>query len=270
MARGWATLFSRTKARGGLRNTMARPGEVASTSYVPRESTLSVRPGFTLVELLIVIALTIMIFTVTLQGMTNSQKLFIFSNNYEKVVNLVRQARSLALTGKAMPDYTDFDHDGCKDKEWNTANGAIGCDAGGDLVTPAHYGMFFDNTTGAKKVVLFADIHTENGNAEGVYVKPPDGTALGVHTTVVGSDVNLAEIDLPVGLGLIVSGGPKVIFYSPIFADVTFDTPLGSSAKFFIFGAQELSSDKKNARKKCSQIHPLAGIPEIAPEVNCN
>lgn len=224
------------------------------------------RKAFTLAEILIVIALIILITTITLNGMVNSQKLFIFTNAYEHVMAMVREARSLALTGKAQPDYTDYDNDGCYEKGHQPV-AVPPCPADGDFVTPAHYGVYFDMTPDANKVVLFWDVHKLDNNPEGVYVKPDSTKPLGE------TDVNLEVIDLPKELQLVTSpeenGSGVAIFYSPVFADASFDPALDpvQNQKFFIFGVQETGA---NARKRCSKIHPLAGIPESTTTEECS
>ena len=210
--------------------------------------------AFSLIEIIIVMGLVAMITTLALRGVVNSQKSFIFASTYQRVQELVRQARSLAVTAKAQLDFTDYDNDDCTHIASN-ANPDI-CTAP-DFVTPAHYGVFFDPIN--YKVILFADLHDpDNLNKEGVYVA---GALL--NTYQPNKDLNLAEFTLPEGYGFVIPTG-RTIFYTPVFADTSFDfNPLPQT--FYIFGIQ----DEVNNMKRCSKIHPVAGVPEVALNSEC-
>jgi prepilin-type N-terminal cleavage/methylation domain-containing protein len=198
--------------------------------------------AYTLIELLIVMAITVMLFAVGIGGMITGQKQFMFQSNAERIIQLVRDARSLAIAGKAYPDYTDYDRDG------NSTN----------LITPAHIGVNFDAENGI--VTMFADLHksgTDPAQKEGIYDAP---NPFDFYTYSRGKDVAIEQFQINPTLRLLISGGPKTIFFSPIFADVTFDPPLNNASKFFIFGIKE----KTGTRKKCVKIHPISGVPEDA------
>lgn len=213
---------------------------------------LKTKKAFSFVEMIIVIGLIAIISTLAIRGIVNSQKSFIFSSTYQRVQELARQARSLAVTGKAQLDFTDYDNDDCTDSASNPPL----C-AAPDFVTPAHYGVYFD--TISNKVILFADLHdTTNGNKEGLYI---GGAPL--NTYVSGKDLNLAEFPLPENYRFIIPTG-RTIFYTPVFADTSFDTvPLPQT--FYVFGIL----DEKNGIKRCSKIHPIAGVPEVALDSEC-
>jgi len=215
-----------------------------------------VRKGYTLVELLIVIGITVLLLSLAIGGMSNSQKSFTFSNAYERVIQLVREARSSAVTGKATLDYNDYDNDGKK---------AID----NDYVTPAAYGIDFYKGTATVPgtVTLFADLHKSTpdpNQREGTY-DPPVPFALNKYQA--GKDLAIAQFTLPKPLKLILKGtlppslGPvrQQIFFTPIFADVTIQPALTN--KLFIFGVSEGTA---KGRFRCSQIHPIAGVPEVA------
>lgn len=216
------------------------------------------KKAFTLIELMIVMVIVVMIIGVGLGGMINSQRQVLFLSAYENVIQLVRDQRSLALSGKAMPDYTDYD------KDLSSV----------DLVTPANYGVSFDLTK--KTVTTFIDLHksaTITNQTEGQYdppYSPPATTTLVFYQYVPGKDVAMAQYKLDSKLGLISNmfktGNTRVdIFYSPIFGDVTIKPALTAPEQFLIFGVE----DHDKGRVKCSKIHPIAGVPEGATEAEC-
>ncbi len=211
------------------------------------------RRGFTIIELVIVMAIIVLMFSLGLAGLGNSQKQLLFSNAYERIIQLVREARSNAVTGKATLDYTDYDADGCTDAE-NHAAACTLLPAENDYVTPANYGVDFDTEAGV--VTLFADLH--NGN-EGTYEAPD---LLGTYES--GKDLAIAQFTISAPLKVVlVAGWPRTIFYSPIFAD--FSPNIISPGPFFIFGVSEVAGE----RYRCSKIHPIAGVPEVATEEEC-
>ena len=227
------------------------------------------KKAFTLIELMIVLAVIVVILGVGLGGMINSQRQMLFLSSYENVLLLVRDQRSLALAGKALPDYTDYDNDGCKAPP--TVANSPSCANGStyvDLVTPANYGISFDLASTAMTVTTFADLHTgtDSSQVEGVY-NPPAPIVFYKYTSGSGSDIAMSQYKLDSRLKLVSNLAPATrvdIFYSPIFGDVTISPALGTN-KFLIFGVW----DQQRGVKKCSKIHPVAGVPEVAAETEC-
>jgi type II secretory pathway pseudopilin PulG len=211
------------------------------------------RSGFTLAEMILVVALTLFLLTVTVQGFVNSASQFSFSNAAQKVEEMIRTARSYAISGKAQLDYTDFDKDGCKD----VASGACAV----DYVTPAHYGVNFKKTTttgvDSYTVTLFADNHEVVGKAPKEGVFEDTSTDYGD-----GFDIILERFPVPSGMQLIIpgAGNSATIFFSPVFADVSTDFTITAADPFFRYGVTQKAGDI--TRKRCSQTHILAGISE--------
>lgn len=204
--------------------------------------------GFTLVELLMVMMMVILLSAAALNGIIRSQRTFTFNGTDQQVGAMVREARSLAVTGKAILDYTDYDQDMLDDSD-------------NDYVTPAHYGVHFDPATGI--MTLFADLH--GSGTEGEYDAPTGG----FQVFNMGEDLKIAEYTLPSTLDLLVegSGGAAVdtIMFSPLFADTTFydsasmmDVDL--TGEFFVFGIRE--NDQASPFERCLAIHPIAGVAE--------
>jgi len=213
----------------------------------------SARAGFTLIELIVATMLIIFLTAATISGLVRSQRTFTFNGADQQVGSLVRQARSLAVTGKAVPDFYDYDGDGLRDDV-------------GDFVTPANYGVYFDSATNT--LTLFADLHAYSGGGltEGVYDEPSSGGGIGQYE--LNKDLKLAEYVVPPTLSLLSkandASGVNTVMYSPIFADTAFANDMSvvdlkSDGLFFIFGLRE---KPPFARENCFAIHPIAGVPE--------
>ena len=97
--------------------------------------------GFTLIELLIVMAVITILLAAAMGSMNNSRYTAAFFTAEEKVTSFLREARTYAITGKTVTDYTDFDGDGDH----------------GDQVTPAGFGVAFNAGSTPGRIVLFAD-----------------------------------------------------------------------------------------------------------------
>jgi len=224
------------------------------------------KEGFTLIEMILVVALTALLLVSTLQSVIGSTDQLSFTASYQKVLDLVRQARSLAVSGKAQPDYTDYDQDECYDFGYKGSQVPPPCTT--DSVTPAHYGIYFEQVTSNgvtdNNAILFADMHAPAGSAcqEGKF-------DLGQMSS--GCDLILEKYTLPSTISLkgLASSSQCLsafstcytIFYSPIFADVSF-VPALSSGSFFIFGLAQQKGGVE-LRRHCEQIHEFSGIPEV-------
>lgn len=208
------------------------------------------KKAFTLIELIIVMAIIVIVVGISFTSLTRSQSQQVFNNNFDKIVSIFSNARSLAITGKGQLDYTDFDNDGCNN---SAVTPGASCTAP-DYVIPAGYGVNFD--TGAKKVLLFADMNPPLGQAAGKRGAYNSGTA---YTT--GDDLILDTLSLPPNLTLEVSGVAVFpqgsIFFSPNYADVSFENLVANP-----FITIKLRGTKPD---RCRQIkvHKLAGVPEI-------
>lgn len=241
---------------------------------------VKIRPGFTLAEIILVVALTLFLLTVTMQGFVNSASQFSFSNVSLKVEEMIRTARSLAISGKAQIDYTDYNNDTCINSADSldacmTKNTATG---GDDYVTPAHYGVNISKTPPVLPgdpdkytVILFSDSHAPAGT-DPTLVEGKFNPGNSVPDYKLGKDIILDTFPVPAGMKLIIpktdgttvpgDGTSATIFFSPIFADVSSDVTILSTDPFFRFGVSQSNGDI--VRKHCSQVHMLAGISEPA------
>jgi prepilin-type N-terminal cleavage/methylation domain-containing protein len=211
------------------------------------------KSGFTLIELIIVMGIIVILMSMAFASMASSSRYFKLSTAYEKIVQMVREVRSDAITGKAQPDWTDYDQDNLYAVD-------------GDLVTPAGYGIYFDPTK--KTVTMFADVRKSTHDLdqnEGVYDAPTGG--IGTYNS--GSDVILATYKIDSSLTLVTDGGPDTIIYTPIFADTILNPSLNTGSHFFIFGVSNGTEDTAGVLHKCSKIHPVAGVPEVATDDEC-
>lgn len=208
------------------------------------------KEAFTLVELIIVMAILVVVFGIALGSVNQSQSLQIFNNNFDKIMSMIGTMRSQAITGKGQLDYVDFDNDNCNE------SGGDNCD-GPDYVIPAHYGVYFDTANGT--ITTFADMNVPKSGAVGKVGKFDEN---GSYKT--GKDLVLEMRNLPENYQLIIfdndenapftKGG---IFFTPNYADISFEDFTASP-----FLNIKLMDTKAN-RCRMITIHKLAGIPEV-------
>lgn len=201
--------------------------------------------AFTLIEILIVMALMIMLAAAGFTSLMSSQRTITYLNTDEKILSLFRNARTYAVTGRAVQDYSDYDGDS------NTQ----------EMVTPANYGINFTTTASVTKVSLFADMRDRtNPLKEGAFNDP------GGFSYVDGADLLQQTYDVDPSIKVkwycvVTTNHPDTVFFSPIYADVKFDKTVAydcSPNNLFYFGICQATTNAK----KCYGIHPIAGNPE--------
>ncbi|MCC6643505.1 prepilin-type N-terminal cleavage/methylation domain-containing protein [Candidatus Peregrinibacteria bacterium] len=212
------------------------------------------KKAFTLIELVIVMAVIVIVFGLSINSLTKSQDFQIFNNNFIKLQSLVNNARSQAITGKGQLDFTDYDNDKCNN---GGAMSGGSCTAP-DFVTPGNYGVRFDTASGSANVRLFADINPPvSGSISGQKGRFDNGG-----NYVQGDDLVLDTLTLPSTIKLEVDDGAAQtsgsIFYSPNYADISFEN---LSANPFL----KIRLRESGGIAQCKQIkiHKLAGIPEV-------
>lgn len=204
------------------------------------------KPGFTLMELLLVVMIVVIVVGLSMSSLLQSQSVQVFNNNFGKLFSIVNNARSQAITGKGQLDFTDYDRDGLKNIH-------------SDYVTPANYGVRFD-VSGTPNVRLFADINPPLAGGTGQALRFDDG---GVPTA--GEDLILDSLDLPSTVTLTVKDGDSItpvsssIFYSPNYADIEYENLTMGASPFLRI---QLTDTLTTACKQI-KIHKLAGIPEV-------
>lgn len=208
------------------------------------------KKGFTLIELVIVLAVVTVIFGISFDTFSRSQSQQLFNNTFEKIVSMISSARSLAITGKGQLDYTDFDHDGCS----NT--GGTGC-SGPDYVTPANYGVYINSRAeGGANIRVFADNHLPASGATGQVGKYNNIDRAYVN----GQDLDLAEFNIPSPLKLqIATGDVGSILFSPNYADISLDQLEWDKNSFLTIQLKGVNP----ARCRQIKLHRLAGVPEV-------
>lgn len=97
--------------------------------------------GFTLIEVLIVIAILALMSVTAVMSTTSAIERIQFQTVFSNVENLLFDARSMALKGKKISDSLDMDFDDNTD----------------EFVVAAGYGLHIDTTS--KKFTLFSDAH---------------------------------------------------------------------------------------------------------------
>lgn len=262
------------------------------------------RKGYTLAELILVVTLIVFLFMVGLNGMIRTQESYKFNETVQDVLTMIRKARSYAVTGRAMPDYHDYDQDGCKlndadaasmtDRPTNAYNTGYRHNTSAtatipvcanlsetDYVVPANYGVFIYNCRYNQNqscaIYLFADL-AASSYEDYFYFNPAMVTRENYKVSVY-YDVYLEKLvlpknifitnlrDLPLGVSNYNYFG---IFYSPIFADVKLSRNLNYTtapypAPSMKFRIQEGPDFYPKGRQRCFQIHKVSGNPEEIP-----
>ncbi len=202
-------------------------------------------------ELLIVMVIIIVLTAAMISGLGNSQRVMNFLGAQESFFNVLRNTRTYAVTGRSVPDYNDFDGDGNYDEQ----------------VTPANWGIYINTTD--NRVVLFADLRANPSGkpVEGSFQDPGKGilntyyAALPNGNDIIVSETKISD-DIMITITPTVNPVINTVFFSPIFADVKFNTALSSTAKFLTI---KMTSKSLPSLKTCYLIHPIAGNPEPYP-----
>lgn len=229
------------------------------------------RQAFTLVELVIVLGITAILALIVLGGLLNSQSQQVFNNKFEEVLALVKEARSLAITGKGELDYTDADKDGIYDDHCDTPPAPSPCTSP-DFATPANYGVNFSTLGATGQIKLFADIYPPAVSPLG----SKDSFEEGIKNTDYqsGKDLVFKKITLPNTYELSVfkksqENNPPALssisfFFSPLYADLKFQgSTFINEMPMLIIRMKETSGVHR-----CREItiHQMAGVPEVS---NC-
>ncbi len=226
----------------------------------------STRGAYTLVEVMIVIAVLGVLFTASMTSLNSSRDTQDYNNNFDQLLSMLNNARSMAISAKGQTDYVDADGDGDKT----------------DLVTPANYGVRFEQNS-PSKIILFADNNTNSSSDADAKKKVYDFNSSNCNTPENGCDFILKEYtfdkkyELKVYKGDVngqlhqvsstitaIDGFPS-IFYSPLYADIAVEgANIGLDDldfPFLIIRFQESSGPKRCRQIK---IHFLAGNPEVS------
>ena len=149
------------------------------------------KKAFTLIEVLLVITVMALLATVTVTTMARTLERMRFQTVFEKVEQMIFDARSMALSGKMVTDCSDVDHDDDKNDE----------------VVAAGYGINIKSQT---EIILFSDAHNyEKGSYK------TDGNC---------SDTLEREYILPDGYTVSVNPEAKNFVYVPPDAVFTSDS----------------------------------------------
>ncbi len=220
--------------------------------------------GFTLAEILLVLAIIMILAVMSLTTLVNSQQTQVFNNQFEKVFSMINNARSYAISGRGQLDYVDSDNDNvCKD---------VACSdkVTDDYVAPVSYGVVFkpDGDDGdPPSIMLFANMHApeDQKTREKQFDRVSNDTDLATgHDLVLETFVLNSQYELELDPSVDSGENNGVIFYSPLYVDISFSNlkigPAAGEEKFLVVRLKE-----SEGAQRCRQIkiHYLTGIPEV-------
>ncbi|MFC1656003.1 prepilin-type N-terminal cleavage/methylation domain-containing protein [Patescibacteria group bacterium] len=204
------------------------------------------RKGFSLVEIIIVVSIIVAIATFVLGTQFGSRDLTTFNNSSSEVVGLLQQARNLALSGQAYPDYTDYDNDGLfsNDGDEILANGYILNFKLGDPTIVSLYADVYSSDIGQldpgeKKDKLIDEVELlENMKIEAIAIK--QNGSENVSVTFDNNDF-------------------RIMYSTPDAQFTVVDNDLNSIQLKF----SQVNSEDEDIRSKYIYMHYLYGIPEV-------
>lgn len=188
------------------------------------------RDGFTLIELLVVIAIIVILASAAAASSSRTQRNFAFNVQYNDILQIMREARNLAVSNLTVVDTTDFDQDG------DTT----------DKVLPLGYGVKLDKSATPQAIELFMDVP---GTVK--HQLDPAGTP---NDTVI----RRLEIDDRFAMTLDEDGASVnqlLLYYEPPFGFANF---LGT----YKVGHVVLTDKDNSSFSKKVMVHRVAGVPE--------
>ena len=199
--------------------------------------------AFTLVEMLLVVAIIGIISAGAIVTSAGFRSQVVFVSNYQSVEGLISEARSRSLTGESYEDTSDFDNDGITD----------------DLILPYGYIVNFAQVDGIIAVSLYADVYNSNSIGE-----------LDIN------DVKLKSIELDDSLRLatltkrntggsltIVDSDFSIIYKTPDADFEVFSSDVGGDVSSLQIKLSQVNNDDEEVRAKYFFMHFLFGIPEV-------
>lgn len=228
----------------------------------PKTKTNKKNKGFTLVEMIIVVAIIAIIAGGVIFSNYGMRAQREFENDYNKVIGTFQQARSMALSGQSYVDFADYDGDGDFD----------------DLILPHGYivriflsdsmpeaGLFQtayaqdvpQNDPGEVVIELWADLY-------GTMLEEIDENDLLIRSTNLENLINFDFTKINFN-GMQVEGEEGVVTLLYKTPDASFSLPddfPGTSVEFKFIGKEE--------RTRYIYLHHLSGIPEPSRESRLN
>jgi len=237
--------------------------------------------GFTLLELLIVVSIIALLTVYGVGNFTNTTKELQFSGFVNELTSEIRKARAESLTGKIVPDYTDFDEDQiahplsdgtCAEitikKGYKYDQPPEGCSEE-ELIVAAGVGMAFVEDNGVKKIYFFTDLHndgegsfdlTKSLAAEPDYLS--DADSIEISKTI---DFSVSPYD---EFEMLLSNQPDANFsdayfiYQPPFGDMVLSNN-GTEMYIWLTRKEQGFTDNTRSYGKIIRVGKISGIPEV-------
>lgn len=201
--------------------------------------------GYTLVQLLMVIGIIAILSTYALINSNLFQRQIQFQQNYKNTVDVVREARSLALSGQSYPDTNDYDNDGLFASD-------------GDEILPNGYIVHYDATGATPTIELYADVFASNVGQLDV-----DDVFLRSYILEEDMQITLDILDNAGGISSITNPNDFAFIYKV--PDAQFEI-INEGKKSLQFKIAQLSEDGQELRSKFLFINYFSGIPELLDE----
>ncbi len=254
-------------------------------------TTTKKQKGFTLIEILIVISIITILATMGISSFSNSGEVVKFNNFTNQIASLFREARSLALTGEAIGDYTDYDEDKVFYPESGTCpvadtiptacpganDGKTDCFCSEDeKILAAGYGVSF----GFDTITPFTDLHNQS---EGYFSETGDyGSTKDKINTI--KKVSLNEDTSFKDYGMMINSPSRTsgLIYTTPYGDATFNNIGDKDLLIWLYDKNVGCEVNGEAQGKVISVNKVAGIPEVLPatslstdqkagfSINCN
>lgn len=233
--------------------------------------------GFTLIELLIVISIMVLLTVYGVGNFSNTTDELEFSAFVNELAGELRNIRAESLTGKSVPDYTDFDEDqiahpladgSCAEIIAKKGDAGITCSAD-ETVVAAGIGMAFIEEQGVKKIYFFTDLHNDGEGSfdlsKSIAQNPQylnEADIIEPAKTIDFSkdpynkfDITLSKIGQPFS--------DKYLIYQPPFSDVILSSANAGELNIWVTRKVQGFITNNGVYGKIIRVGKVSGIPEV-------
>ncbi|MBD3270556.1 prepilin-type N-terminal cleavage/methylation domain-containing protein [Candidatus Peregrinibacteria bacterium] len=201
--------------------------------------------GYTLIEMMLVLMIITVLAAMSVGSLVNSQRNQIYLNQFEEVLSVLNNTRSLAISGKGAEDKTDADNDSNKT----------------EYISPANYGVQINTTHDT--LVIFADLNPNDVDGYSEFEKDNEDPEIRTLNLVDAVTLEAETQDADGAQGENLDSKTFSLYYSPLYVDIAAvgnNLALDKDTPFLVLKVKDADTD---ARCRQIRIHYLAGIPEV-------